>query len=252
MICFEFPIIERVRTFLRLEDLYQRLEYWIKQDCSIMHDSALHTLFELMECASRADLKSDILQELERQRQQLEPLKGNPAIDENTLYNTLFELSSAAKDLLGIQSKFAQHLRENEWLMLIKQRMVVPGGTCQFDLPSYHFWLKSSTEARQADLYEWSASLKPTYTAVALLLKILRDSGSCISYVAKDSSFQQASVGSAVQLLRITLDEVLNVLPEVSANKYMTNIRFITASTKEVHGKKAEIDVPFEIMSCKF
>lgn len=252
MICFEFPIIERVRTFLRLEDLYQRLEYWIQQDCAIMHDSALHTLFELMECASRADLKSDILQELERQRQQLEPLKGNPAIDESVLDDTLFKLSSATTNLLGIQSKFAQHLRENEWLMLIKQRMVVPGGTCQFDLPSYHFWLQRSAESRRTDLYNWSASLKPTYTAVVLLLKILRNSGNSVTCVAKGSHYQQASVGNLVHLLQIFLDESLNVLPEVSANKYMTNIRFIKASTQEVHGKKAAIDVPFEIMSCKF
>ena len=35
--------------------------------------------------------------------------------------------------------KTGQHLRENEWLMSIKNRTGIPGGACQFDLPSYHY-----------------------------------------------------------------------------------------------------------------
>jgi cell division protein ZapD len=34
-----------------------------------------------------------------------------------------------------------QELRENDWLMGIKQRTSIPGGLCEFDVPSYHFWL---------------------------------------------------------------------------------------------------------------
>ena len=51
--------------------------------------SALLALFEISDVAARADLKTDILQELERQRQLLAPLKDNPAIEHTTLAQLL-------------------------------------------------------------------------------------------------------------------------------------------------------------------
>jgi cell division protein ZapD len=36
--------------------------------------------------------------------------------------------------------KIGQHLRDNDWLMSIKSRASIPGGVCEFDLPSYHYW----------------------------------------------------------------------------------------------------------------
>ena len=40
------------------------------------------TLFEILDVASRADIKSDLLQELERQKQALESLRKNPDVSE--------------------------------------------------------------------------------------------------------------------------------------------------------------------------
>ena len=60
-------------------------------------------------------------------------------------------------DLFLSSGKTGQELRENEWLMGIKQRSAIPGGVCEFDLPSYHFWLNQSAEVRRLDLNEWLA-----------------------------------------------------------------------------------------------
>jgi cell division protein ZapD len=43
--------------------------------------------------------------------------------------------------------KTGQYLRENEWLMNIRSRAAIPGGACEFDLPSYHHWLNRDVEA---------------------------------------------------------------------------------------------------------
>ena len=67
MISYEYPLSERIRTLLRLEDLYERLDYFLGKGEALEHHVSLLLIFEIYEVASRADLKSDLLQELERQ-----------------------------------------------------------------------------------------------------------------------------------------------------------------------------------------
>ena len=71
MITYEYPFNERIRTLLRLEDLFEKTAYFIQKTDAREHHAVLITLFEVLEVASRADLKMDLIQELERQRQSL-------------------------------------------------------------------------------------------------------------------------------------------------------------------------------------
>jgi len=155
VISYEYPLSERVRTLLRLEDLYDRIEYFIARNEPPEHHVALLSIFEILEVSGRADLKSDLLQELERQKQALEALRENPDISEEALDNILWQIDQASSRLFQASGKVGQELRENEWLMSIKQRTNIPGGVCQFDLPSYHYWLQQSAEQRRHDLQQW-------------------------------------------------------------------------------------------------
>ncbi|GGY08197.1 cell division protein ZapD [Paludibacterium paludis] len=252
MISFEFPVTERTRTLLRLEHLYDRLAFFIERDNPFEHHAALLVLFEVMETASRADLKADLLQELERQKQVLEALRDNPNVAEETLEGILEEIETTSGRLLALTGKFGQHLRENEWLMAIRQRAGIPGGTCQFDLPSYYQWQLRPAEDRRQDLIRWAQPLMPTAEASRILLRLLRDSGKTHHFVARRGAFQQMSGGKVVQLIRVGFDESLNVLPELSANKYALNIRFISGETGEVRAKQTERDIEFALTHCKF
>ncbi len=82
VITYEYPLNERIRTLLRLEDLFERSRYFIARAGAHDHHMALITLFEILEVAGRADLKSDLLQELERQKQVLlsfrDPTRRSP------------------------------------------------------------------------------------------------------------------------------------------------------------------------------
>ena len=82
LILYEYPFNESIRTMLRLEHLFDRLGQLIARDAPVDHHYALATLFEIMDVASRADLKSDLLKELDKQRQQLNSYRGNPSISE--------------------------------------------------------------------------------------------------------------------------------------------------------------------------
>ena len=141
VITYEYPFNERIRTLLRLEDLFDKASYFVEQEGTREHHVVLLTLFELLEVAGRADLKMDLIQELERQRQTLLVFRNNPEISEEALSGALYEIEQAATALLGMTGKMGQYLRDNDWLMGIKSRAVIPGGVCQFDLPTYHYWM---------------------------------------------------------------------------------------------------------------
>ncbi|TAJ76732.1 MAG: cell division protein ZapD [Gallionellaceae bacterium] len=249
MISYEFPLNERVRTLLRLEDLFSRVELLIKRDDSIDHHAALGVLFEILEVAARADLKSDLLQELERQKKILFALHSNPAISEAALEAILNEIDNASTDLLSMNGKIGQHLRENEWLMGIKQRACIPGGVCEFDLPSYHYWQHQSSEARRAHLQGWLNPMLPLQESLGIILKLLRESSKVHHFTALHGSFQQMQGGKVAQMLRIHLEIERPCIPEVSANKYALNIRFVTAD----YAAKTTLydnDVPFDLTFC--
>lgn len=246
MISYEFPISEKVRTLLRLEDLFARINYFTAHESGMDHHAALITLLEILEVACRADLKSELLQALERQKRSLSGLHNNPNISEDALKTILGKIDQASADLLSMTGKIGQQLRENEWLMGIKQRTVIPGGTCEFDLPSYHYWQQQEPESRREDLRSWLDPFLPILAGLEIILQLLRENGKMLDLTATQGTFQQMQGGRIAQVIRIRLDRDLPCIPEVSANKYALNIRFIKAgfSAKSTLFEK---DVPFEL-----
>ncbi|MGH8752438.1 MAG: cell division protein ZapD [Burkholderiales bacterium] len=249
MISYEYPLNERIRTLLRLEDLYRKVEYFSGKSEAIENHTALLFLFEMFEVASRSDLKSDLLQELDRQRQNLEALHGNPAISEHALDDILRDIDKATRQLREMPGKIGQDLRDNEWLMSIKQRTIIPGGACEFDLPSYHYWLHQDAANRRQHLAQWLAPFMPIRDGMAILLKLLRENGKSSAHIAYQGTFQQILTGKPAHMLRIRLHEDLHCIPEISANRYALNIRFTTQEGMQ-RPRASESDVEFELTFC--
>ena len=249
MISYEYPLSERVRTLLRFEDLYERVKHFLATSDAFEHHAALVSIFEILEVASRADLKSDLLQELERQKHVLESLRENPDVVEARLDEILWEIDQAASKLFQASGKVGQELRENDWLMSIKQRTSIPGGVCEFDLPSYHFWLQQNSDQRRHDLNQWLAPFMPIHEAIAIVLRLLRGSGKLIKLVAHQGVYQQMMAGRVAQMLCISLSRNYQCVPEISANKYALNIRF-TSNEGGQRPKTVETDVEFELTFC--
>ena len=249
MITYEYPFNERIRTLLRLEDLFDRASYFLARQDALDHHAALLTLFEILEVASRADLKSDLLQELERQKQVLLSFRNNPEISEDVLNQVIGEIEHASSSLFNMTGKIGQYLRENEWLMSIKQRTGIPGGVCEFDLPSYHHWLHRDSGARAFDLHGWINPLYPVRDASAIVLRLLRESGKASRIVAQQGLFQQMLGGRVVQMVVIRLPQDSEFIPEISANKYALNIRFaIFGDDARPHTSSSNVE--FELTLC--
>ncbi|HWM44691.1 MAG TPA: cell division protein ZapD [Burkholderiales bacterium] len=254
MITYEYPLNERIRTLLRLEDLFERSRHFMARTEPHDHHMALLTLFEIMEVTGRADLKSDLLQELERQKQVLLSFKNNPEIAEDALSHVLRDIEQASQALFSMTGKIGQYLRENDWLMSIKQRTGIPGGACEFDLPSYHYWLHRPSEERTGHLAGWTGPLYPLRDGTAIILRILRESGKPQALSAPQGMFQQMLGGKTAQMLRLRLDPTMPCVPEISANKYVLNIRFLAQNgashSSEPKARTADWDVGFELTFC--
>lgn len=250
MILYEYPFNERIRTYLRLEHLFLRLSALISRDQAIDHHYALTTIFEVMDVGARADLKSDVLKDLDKQKHILDGYRGNPAISEGALDHVINQLDSCFQALNGLPGKVGQSLTENDWLMSIRSRVGIPGGTCEFDLPAYYAWQHKPGSERREDLAQWASKLTPLADSIHVLLKLLRDSGAPQKVIANGGQFQQnLPQGRTFQLLRLTLNPTLDLVPEISGNRLMVSIRLMRQGEDDRLHACAE-DAAFELTLC--
>ncbi|MCU0927698.1 MAG: cell division protein ZapD [Burkholderiaceae bacterium] len=250
MVLYEYPFNEGIRTMLRLEHLFDRLAQLVPRDPPLDHHFALATIFEVMDVAARADLKSDLLKELERYRALFAGYRGNPAISEAALDEVLGRVNAAYDGLNALPGKAGHVLTTNEWLMSIRSRISIPGGTCEFDLPAYYAWQQHPPEQRRADLLRWMETLNPLAAALHLLLGLLRDSGVAQRVVAPGGQFQQSlPQGKAYQLLRLRLDRADDVVPEISGHRLMVSVRLMQADA-EGRLKPVTADHAFDLTLC--
>ncbi|WP_334108418.1 cell division protein ZapD [Methylobacillus sp.] len=247
---YDYPFNERIRTLLRLEDLFIKVLHNIEGEHEFTHHSALFSIFQILDIIERAELKMDLLQELDRQKMVMNNLRGNPSIQEQVLDDLVSDIESAAHPLRNTPGKLGQSLRDNEWLMSIKQRSVIPGGVCEFDLPSYHYWLGLSNERRRQDIQTWISPLMPLYNAIRIILHILRGSGATTSMTAINGSYQQMLGGAKpAQMLRVEISDEVPCFPEVSANKYAINIRFNSLDNAQ-RPRPCDHDIHFSLTLC--
>ena len=250
MILYEYPFNESIRTMLRLEHLFDRLGQLIGREAPVDHHFALATIFEIMDVASRADLKSDLLKDLERQKAQLNGYRGNPSISEAALDEVLGRVDHAFNGLNQLPGKAGAALTGNEWLMSIRSRISIPGGTCEFDLPGYYAWQKHEPARRRTDLMQWASTLMPMAEALSVLLGLLRDAGVPHKVVAPLGQFQQSlPQGRVYQLLRLRLPDGHDFVPEISGHRLMVSIRLMRQDA-EGRLKPAAEDATFELTLC--
>jgi cell division protein ZapD len=250
LVLYEYPFNEGIRTMLRLEHLFDRMAGLIARDDPVDHHYALASMFEIMDVAARADLKSDVLKELERHKSQLMSYRGNPAISEAALDAVIGRIDTAFKDLNESPGKAGQTLTSNEWLMSIRSRIGIPGGTCAFDLPAYYAWQQYPPAQRRADLQRWTDTLAPLSVALHVLLGLLRESGVPHKVVANGGQYQQSlPTARTYHLLRVKLPLEADLVPEISGHRLMVSIRLMKADG-EGRLRPFTEDCAFELALC--
>ena len=134
--------------------------------------------------------------------------------------------------------------------MALRSRVVLLGGTCEFDLPAYHAWQHHSAASRTADLRTWATPFSPLANAIQMLLQMLRESGTNQKVMATAGQLQQnLPQGRTYQLLRLRIDPSLSITPEISCNRLLVVIRMLR---QQSDGKLVATsdNVPFELALC--
>ena len=248
---FEQPLNERIRMCLRVETLMKRFHYFesLKGDWSTY--SALLIILELTALLERGDLKQELMKELDRQHVALKALSEHQGIDHSKLEAILGKQKNALDRLHRLDGKLGEHLKRSDFLIGIKQRTSIPGGTCDFDLPQLRFWLNHEHDRRAADLHEWVAPYLELEGVIELILNAIRDSATADTVIAEGGFYQQAlDTRQSTQLLRIGVDAEASIYPEISAGKHRYSVRFMQPATQDSVPSQVNQNVEFLLSRC--
>lgn len=249
-ITFEHPLNERCRMLLRLSRLFEQFDYFLGLESEWHSRAALNALLDIGTCLARADIKSELIKELDRYTLSLGKMAGAPGVDDQRLQQILGQISDISSQLNQTQGQLGQSLRANDFLGSIQQRNSIPGGSFDFDLPQYHHWLKSSHEERQRQLKRWSADVLVVRSAVNLLLTLIRNSATPRDEMAPKGFFQLSlNRQQAVQLVRVRLSHSDGLYAEISGGKHRFTVRFMDANNLE-HPSQSQQDVLFQLTTC--
>jgi cell division protein ZapD len=250
-ITFEQPLNERIRTFLRIEQLVHRFNYALGGNTVWDTHYGLTTLFELSDLAARGDLKSEIMKELKRQTANLEGLRNTPGLDQSQLQSIIEGHQQLVEDLHGLSGQPGNQLKNSEFINSIKQRTAIPGGTCDFDVPAYHYWLAQPVNDRHTLLRNWIVPFEQIHRPMEIILQLIRGSAHPDRLQADKGFYQQTlELGQPFQLLRISLPNNSSYFPEISAGKHRFTVRFLTLTDFDSRALPTEEDIDFELACC--
>jgi len=248
---YEQPLSERMRTFLRLEFLYQQMLYNSDKGADWATRATISTLLEVLAILSRGDVRSEVLKELDQQLSDLQRFQAQPGVDRGRLDSLVSNLLTSRDQIGQIGAGFLQPIKDSEFLNAIKHRSAIPGGTCEFDLPEYNHWLRQPIDRRQQDLSHWIESIRPICDAVSESLWLIRESARPADQMAINGMYQHnMQKDSNCRLLRVSLAGNSSLFPEISGSQHRFTIRFLDWSTIDRRAVQTGHDVPFQLSIC--
>ena len=247
----EQPLTERMRTFLRIELLYRQACFHSQDATELGTRAAISSLLEILTILSRADVRADVVKELERQGKILVSFARRPGVDPARLQGFVDELRALQEDLANCSPKFIAPLKECDFLNNIKHRSSIPGGTCMFDLPDYAYWLRLPYEERLKQFQAWLEIIRPICDAVNQVLWLIREANEPDEQLAVQGMYQHnMENGTEPNLVRVLLPADEGIYPEISAGKHRFTVRFVKWQGTEKRPAQVEQDVRLLLALC--
>jgi cell division protein ZapD len=249
-VIYEQPLNERIRIFLRLEELFTQTRHMLAGQTDWDSRATLASLIDILNVFERSDLKSEMIKELERHSVTLLRWQELPSVDTELLENIVHELQHYLQRVQSIEGKIGNSVRTNELIQTVRQRLAIPGGTCNFDMPAYHYWLQLPSGLRQIDMQCWLDEFKPIENAIKFMLKLIRDSASPCKELAEEGYFQKTLEPSLpCQLVRISLPKIAGFFPEISGGKHRISVRFLALDEMK-HPFQISETISFILSTC--
>jgi cell division protein ZapD len=251
-VCYEQPLNERTRALLRLEFLFQQVEYATAGSANWDSRLALQGLFDILDLTGRNEFKGELLKELERHAVTLGRLRQTPGVNAATLDQVLAKIAQVTQHIhRQLDNPRIDAVRQTDFLSAIHKRHHVPGGICRFDAPALHHWLQQEGAVRNRHIQEWLEPFAPMREAVELILQLIRDSATRRAELAVQGFFQRGLDSAAAnQLIRVVLPVGHDIYPEISAGRQRFTIHFLEQPDPNRRAVQSRADIPFELACC--
>lgn len=246
---FEFPLGEFVRTCLKINRLYK---LFIQNSASLEDADNRNLLFHVLELhnlVSRPELKNELIKEIEKRFLKLKKLQQSPNIDSSALTDALQQLEEKLSALKAIPSD--SYSKPLPYMVdSVKQRLSIPGGQFEFDLPMFHYWLQHNKNNCSADILNSIATFQPIIETSGILLDFLRKSATANKRIAENGIYQLTD-SNEFELLILQLDKQLLVYPEISGGRHRVFIRFLEYVDMNEKPQQTTENISFSLICSK-
>ena len=241
---FELPLNERTRRLMSIENIFLRLKNQINSCRADFSEIGCFELYFIMRgTASRADIKIEISQELEKlilKRKQLNKTKKN--IDQ------IKKLMDEKRGLNKVNLPQGNFFGNEKFLQEIKTSSLSPTGIMSSDLPQLQLWLKQfSPKAKQQYFLNKIDPYLPIFKSISIYLNTLRDSVKMESIESNDNGLVSYQLDPSFRhdLVQLQIPQTLNLYPNLTSNKYTINIQFssLTINTNKLKKIKFKMGV---------
>ena len=238
---FELPLNERTRRLMSIENIFIRLNSQIQNMTKFSEVACFESYFNMRSTASRADIKIEISQELEKlilKKKQLNKTKKN--------INQIKKLMDAKKSLNRVNLPQGNFYGNDKFLQEIKTSSGSPTGIVSSDLPQLQVWTQQlSSKAKQQYFLSKISPYMPIFESIKTYLNILRDAVTLESIDSNENGLVSYQLNPAFRhdIVQIQLSKKLNLYPNLTSNKYTINIQFSSLTKNTYIGKKIKFKI---------
>ena len=225
---FELPLNERTRRLISLENVFTRLNSQIKNMNAFSEFSCFESYFHMHAVASRADIKIEIVQELDKliiKKKLLSKTKKN--------LEQIRNLVAAKKNLDKLNVTQGNFFSNDKFLQEIKTSSISPSGIVSSDLARLQLWIQSnSPKTKQVYFINKLEPYVPIFNSLRTYLEVLRDTITFETITSLENGLvsYQLDPSAKHDLVQILIPQKLNLFPNLTSNKYTINIQFNSAN----------------------
>ncbi len=242
---YEEPVQEKIRKFIKIEFLFNKLFYFKHKENKHDNYIALLALCELYEILSRSDIKSELIREIENQNHYFKKIKEIPEANSEKLSSVLEKQKVLLQLIHGIESNYLEYLENDILFKTIAKNSINP-----LQPTSVEFWLSRDIVLRENQINLWTEPLLFIKKSVDFILDVIRKSGRFEDKLAEKGFFiEKLDPKKNILLIRITLTSDLYYYPQISVGKQRLNIMFMSKDDKNNLISHKE-DVAFILTTC--
>ena len=219
---YEQPTDERIRKFLKLENIYMKINNHMDIDSKYDAYSTLLNISELFINLTRSEIKRDLISEIETQKVRYQEYSKLDGADRIKLNSIMEKQNAILKTLHDLEANYLNVLKNDELLQTIIKHI----NTSCADLD---YWLSRDHDFRKNQINLWLELIKPIENSIFFCLDLLRKSSETVEITAKDGMYLfKMDIEKKIRLLRVTMKTDNYFFPRISVGPQRATVAFMT------------------------